>query len=196
MSRPTLKERQRQLREEAILEAAHELLAHKGYAAMSVDELAATVGISKATLYQHFASKDALAVRVVLRMLRQAEERMRAVDPRLPAIERLERMMREGLERRAMMWGSEAGMMPTLLRDHPEYRAQRATMDDQLRALIDAAKADGAVDPALHTPAVARTLAQLFQTDYADLAAGDEAGRREVASSLIQLLFDGLRKKP
>ncbi|MFL5699301.1 MAG: helix-turn-helix domain-containing protein, partial [Ktedonobacteraceae bacterium] len=56
----TLKERQRQEREALILQAAEEVLIEKGYHEMSMDEIAARVGISKGTVYLHFASKEDL----------------------------------------------------------------------------------------------------------------------------------------
>lgn len=47
-------------REEVILEALQTLSAERGFSAVTMDALAEAVGISKATLYQHFDSKDAL----------------------------------------------------------------------------------------------------------------------------------------
>jgi AcrR family transcriptional regulator len=55
----SLKDRQREERERLILEAAEELLAEKGYHEMSIDDIAARVGVSKGTVYLHFPSKGA-----------------------------------------------------------------------------------------------------------------------------------------
>jgi TetR/AcrR family transcriptional regulator, regulator of autoinduction and epiphytic fitness len=48
-------------REDAIVSTVKRLLAEKGFDLMTVDEVAAEVGIAKASLYKHFASKEALA---------------------------------------------------------------------------------------------------------------------------------------
>jgi AcrR family transcriptional regulator len=48
-------------REDAIVSAVNRLLAEKGFEAMTVDEVAAEVGIAKASLYKHFPSKEDLA---------------------------------------------------------------------------------------------------------------------------------------
>jgi AcrR family transcriptional regulator len=56
----TLKERQRRQREELILHSTEEVLMEKGYHEMSMDEIAARVGIAKGTLYLHFAKKEDL----------------------------------------------------------------------------------------------------------------------------------------
>jgi len=50
-----------QAREAAIIQSVNRLLAEKGFDAMTVDEVAADVGIAKASLYKHFPSKEDLA---------------------------------------------------------------------------------------------------------------------------------------
>ena len=50
-----------QAREDAIMRVVNQLLAEKGFDAMTVDEVAAKVGIAKASLYKHFPSKEDLA---------------------------------------------------------------------------------------------------------------------------------------
>ena len=48
-----------------ILRAADDLFWRRGYAAVSLGEIAAEVGVSKAALYHHFSSKDALFAAVM-----------------------------------------------------------------------------------------------------------------------------------
>ena len=48
-------------REDAIIQTVNRLLSEKGFDAMTVDEVAADVGIAKASLYKHFPSKEDLA---------------------------------------------------------------------------------------------------------------------------------------
>ncbi len=50
---------------ERILEAAEELFLRHGFSAVTMDELAAHLGMSKKTLYQHFPSKDGLIEEVL-----------------------------------------------------------------------------------------------------------------------------------
>ena len=56
----SLKEKQRQEREELILQAAEEVLMEKGYYDTSMDEIALRVGVAKGTVYLHFQSKEDL----------------------------------------------------------------------------------------------------------------------------------------
>ncbi|MBA3825523.1 MAG: TetR/AcrR family transcriptional regulator [Ktedonobacterales bacterium] len=65
-SRP-LKERQREEREQLILDAAEALLVEKGYHEMAMDEIAARVGIAKGTVYLHFPSKEELLLALTRR---------------------------------------------------------------------------------------------------------------------------------
>ena len=61
-----------QVREDAIVSSVNRLLAEKGFDAMTVDEVAADVGVAKASLYKHFASKEALAAAAMIRVLDRA----------------------------------------------------------------------------------------------------------------------------
>lgn len=49
-----------------VLEAATELFAERGIDATSVDAIAAASGVSKATIYKHWADKDALCLEVLV----------------------------------------------------------------------------------------------------------------------------------
>lgn len=51
---------------DAILEAATRLFLEKGYQATSMDEVAATAGVSKQTIYTHFRNKEELFSQLVL----------------------------------------------------------------------------------------------------------------------------------
>ncbi len=67
----SLRERRRELLRTEILEAAWVLVAEKGHEGMSMDELAAMVGISKPTLYSYFDTKEELVVAALERTMQQ-----------------------------------------------------------------------------------------------------------------------------
>ena len=56
------------LKRRAILEAATEVFLKGGYLGTNMDEIAALSGVSKQTVYKHFASKEALFVEIVSSM--------------------------------------------------------------------------------------------------------------------------------
>ena len=66
-TRHSLKERQRQERENLIFQVAEEVFMEKGYHETSIDEIAAQVGIAKGTVYLHFPSKEDLVMAIFQR---------------------------------------------------------------------------------------------------------------------------------
>ena len=193
MRPPTLRERQRQLREGAILDAAHELMAEQGYADMSMDALAVRVGVSKATLYQHFPSKEELAIDVIIRLMRRGEECVYSLDPSAPAISRLEESLRQGIERRAALWAARLTLLPTSVRCHPRYQAQQERLVTAFSTLVDAAKAEGDIAPELPTAVIVRLLFCLLRGDYEDLLTSGECSLADLSATLVSIIFDGIR---
>jgi AcrR family transcriptional regulator len=69
-----LKPRRDPARREAILHAAAEVFAHAGYAATSVDDIAAAAGITKLIVYRHFEAKETLYRSVLERVFERQVE--------------------------------------------------------------------------------------------------------------------------
>jgi TetR/AcrR family fatty acid metabolism transcriptional regulator len=67
VARPPLSSRQ--VMRDAILDAANELLGRYGYNKMTVEDLAAEVGIGKGTIYLHFPSKEEVVLSTIDRMV-------------------------------------------------------------------------------------------------------------------------------
>lgn len=107
-TRPSFKQRQFEAREDAILDAAQELLATKGYDQTTVDEVAAAVGVAKASLYKHFASKELLATATMKRTIQRALAFIDGLSPMLGADEALRAVLEWALRLRL------AGGLPTL----------------------------------------------------------------------------------
>jgi AcrR family transcriptional regulator len=83
--------------QERILETADRLFYGQGIRAVGVDTIAAEIGISKRTLYNHFASKDDLIVAYLSRRLKPAPPSERPpVEQILGSFERLERTIGAG----------------------------------------------------------------------------------------------------
>lgn len=55
--RPTLRDQQKQQTRRGLLDSAREQFVERGYAAVTVDDIAAQVGCSRATFYLHFSGK-------------------------------------------------------------------------------------------------------------------------------------------
>lgn len=81
----------------AILEAALRLMEREGYVRMSMEEIAAEAGTTKATVYRRYASKAELAA-AALAFLRQQRPAPASADPVDDLLEELRRF-RSGIER-------------------------------------------------------------------------------------------------
>ncbi len=142
-----------QAREDAIVEAVNRLLAEKGFDLMTVDAVAAEVGIAKASLYKHFPSKEDLAAAAMVRVLARAKTLLDSLPVEAAPVDQLKAVVRW------MMRLQLAGEMPSLPSQNSSLRANlmanRAYLDgllqvsDQIGGWIEAAQADGSLNPAL-----------------------------------------------
>jgi AcrR family transcriptional regulator len=136
--RPSIREQVLRLREDAVVAAVNRLLATKGYDAMTVDEVAAEAGISKASLYKHFTSKEELAgaamVAVLDRSLAFVDglRAQAAQNPQTPikAVDQL-----KAVARWAMATQLE-GEMPSLPSRNSSLTASLVGNDDYMDRLI------------------------------------------------------------
>ena len=77
-------------RETAIIQSVNRLLAEKGFDAMTVDEVAAEVGIAKASLYKHFTSKEELACAAMVTAMRKAQAFIQSLPVDQSAMDKLQ----------------------------------------------------------------------------------------------------------
>ena len=164
MPRLSFKEQVLRVREDAIITSVNRLLADKGFDLMTVDEVAADVGIAKASLYKHFASKEALAAAAMVRLMErtQAVVDQQAARTDVSAFQRLVAITRWALEVQL------AGEMPTVPSQNSSLRAElmasKSYLDaimrvsDVLGSWIVQAQADGDIDPALPPEVVLYTI--------------------------------------
>src|SRR5689334_10186709 len=87
----------RRSRERDIVLAAKALFDERGMQDASIDDVARAVGLNKAIIYRHFASKEELFVSTVTLYLAELAERLGGVDADGAPVERL----RDGWERYA-----------------------------------------------------------------------------------------------
>lgn len=188
------KEKQKQLREEAILENARDLLSAQGYAAMNMDELANLVGVSKATLYQHFSSKEELAVQVCLHGMKKGEAHMMEIDSTLSAIARLEAMLRKGLKKRAHVAELRYNMrLPGSIYEDPRIKAHQKRMKDMISDLIEQGKAQGDILETHPTPVIRQMIMSFFGPFYEELLQQRVCTPDELSDALLSIFLNGIK---
>lgn len=200
MARGSFREQVLRVREDAIISSVNRLLAEKGFDLMTVDEVAADVGIAKASLYKHFASKEALAAAAMVRVLRKTAEIVEAQPPGASAIDKLKAVTRWALEVQL------AGEMPTLPSQNSSLRAELLgsaaytdllmQVSDQLGGWIERAQADGDIEPSLPGELVLYTIyARACDPVPGFLKAGGRYGDEEIVEMVLGTCFDGLRRR-
>lgn len=153
-----LRERRREMLRNDILTSAHGLLISKGFAAMSMDELAALVGISKPTLYDYFDSKETLAVEVILGHMRWFLEQIDARPPEHSPLTHLLHLMRE-VQRASHNQGPSSihewsPEFARLILEHTQACTSMQHIHEHICMLVQEAKALGEINPTLSTDAV------------------------------------------
>lgn len=187
-------------REEAIVATVNRLLAEKGFDAMTVDEVAAAVGIAKASLYKHFPSKEALAAAAMVRVMRRAQDFIRTIAEDDAPIEKIRAMARWTMEVQL------AGDMPSLpshnsslravLMETRDYTDGLMDISDILGAWIEAAQADGSLNPQLPPIAVLYTMyARACDPVLEFLQLGGQHSDAEIVELVLSTCFDGLRAR-
>src|SRR5487761_1531478 len=82
--------RRQRLTQQAIVAAAADLFARKGFGATSLDDIAEVLGASKASLYYHIKNKEEILRLIFLTVLTVSEEPLRQiVEGNLPPEEKL-----------------------------------------------------------------------------------------------------------
>lgn len=189
-----------QAREDAIIIAVNRLLAEKGFDAMTVDEVAAQVGIAKASLYKHFSSKEELAAAAMVRVMRKAQDFIAALPPQASALEQLRAVVRWTMALKL------AGEMPSLPSQNSTLRAALIAnkdyldglmdVSDKLGAWIEAAQAQGSLNPALPAIAVLYTLyARACDPVLEFLQMGGQHTDEQIVDLVLSTCFDGLNAR-
>ncbi|MBO9324856.1 MAG: TetR/AcrR family transcriptional regulator [Roseiflexus sp.] len=194
----TLRERQKQALREEIMNAAQELVAEKGYGAMSMDELAARVGISKPTLYAHFATKEELVVEAATREMKQMIALIESQADRSP-MDQLCFIMRQILQRQVQMHTLGIGPWPEIFRllcAHDEALGYIQRISGDIAALVQRGIAEGEIDPALDPEAVVRAFFGLASTLHKwYVAAPSPSDPQRAADSLVEIFMRGVRRR-
>jgi TetR/AcrR family transcriptional regulator, regulator of autoinduction and epiphytic fitness len=203
MVRLSFREQVLRVREDAIVDSVNRLLADKGFDLMTVDEVAADVGIAKASLYKHFPSKEALAAAAMVRLLQRtlAFVDQQAARSEVSAYARLHALVRWALELQL------AGEVPTVPSQNSSLRAELMAskvyldllmqLSDRLGEWILAAQASGEIDPQLPPEVVLYTIyARGCDPVPGVLKAGGKFTDAQIVDMVLCTCMNGLKARP
>lgn len=196
----SLQERQKErvLKRQAVLQAAVRMFNERGFHATSLDDVAASLGVTKPVIYHYLGNKDQVlfeCVRLGLSQIREAAIAARAEDG--TGLDRLKAFLRRYAEinmddfGRCVIRTGDETLSPESRR---EFRALKSEIDRDMRAAIAEGVADGSIyagDVRMTAFTLAGALnwpARWFNTD------GPE-DRRDVAAAMVEILCEGLRHR-
>jgi AcrR family transcriptional regulator len=158
----SFKEQMHLAREDAILQSTCRLLGEKSFDAMTMDDVANAVGIAKASLYKHFASKEDLCCAAMIQILGRVRAYLDTLPADMPPQGKLRDLVRWSLER---LITNEMPLLPSrnstlraVLVANKEYLDGLVTVSDQIGQWITEAQAQGDINPALPPLVVLYTL--------------------------------------
>lgn len=196
-ARKSFRETQFEVREAAILEATNRLLARRSYEMLSMDEIAAEVGIAKGSLYRHFDSKEALAAAVMIRLLERTRAALAAQPAGLSAAARLEALLRWTLAERLAggvphLPSASQSLQQTLIADR-RYMDELMSLSETVGTLIQQAKADGELRADLRDEFVLYTLyARSCDPTLDFLKAGGAMSDQEIVDQMVLACLHGI----
>mgnify|MGYP000143163813 CR=1 FL=1 len=202
MAKVSFREQVLRAREDAIVSSVNRLLAEKGFDLMTVDEVAADVGIAKASLYKHFTSKEDLAAAAMIRVLQRALAYLDELAAREPAppLDQLKAVARWTMQVQL------AGEMPSLPAQNSSLRAALTTnkiyldrlmeVSDRLGAWIGTAQTDRDLNPELPPEVILYTLfARACDPVLGLLKLTGQYSDEQIIELLLATCFDGLSKR-
>ena len=193
----SFKEQMHLAREDAILQSTCRLLGEKSFDAMTMDDVANAVGIAKASLYKHFASKEDLCCAAMIQILGRVRAYLDPLPADMPPQDKLRDLVRWSLER---LITNEMPLLPSrnsslraVLMANKHYLDGLVTVSDQIGQWITEAQAQGFINPALPPLVVLYTLfARACDPVVGFLKEGGQYSDAEVVDLVVRTCFEGL----
>ena len=193
----SFKEQMHLAREDAILQSTCRLLGEKSFDAMTMDDVANAVGIAKASLYKHFASKEDLCCAAMIQILGRVRAYLDTLPTDMPPQDKLRDLVRWSLER---LITNEMPLLPSrnsalraVLMSDPGYIDGLVRVSDQIGQWITQAQAEGSIDPALPPLVVLYTLyARACDPVVGFLRESGQYSDADIVELVLRTCFDGL----
>lgn len=193
------RERQREAKRNAVLQAAAQLFNERGFHATSLDDIAARLNVTKPTLYYYVKNKDEILLQCVrqgLDMMLEGIEASRAAGGK--AIDQLMTCMQVYARIVTMDFGMcliRVGDEQVPPESRKELRRLKSAIDQEFRRLVAEGVAEGSIqpcDPKITAFVIAGALSWIGRW----YQPGGEYTAEQVAQQCIATLCDGVLRRP
>lgn len=194
------RKQQFEAREEAILDAMNRLLSEKGFDLMTMDDVAAAVGVAKGSLYKHFSSKEKLAAATLTRLLNQTVDVLDRMPAEWSAGRRLEEILRWSLQHR-LRGGvphlpSTRGALQRALLLNLEYLSLAIKVNKRFHELVKAAKEKGELSTSIPDDVIVYTLYSRSCDPTVEFLRKDgKLSNDEIVEAMVNATFNGFRQR-
>lgn len=182
---------------EQLLAVAVTVFTQRGYDGTTMDHLASALGLSKSSIYHHVSGKQELLARALDRALLQLEAVVQeaASSNDLAPVDRLQTAVR----RSVAVLVQDLPFVTLLLRVRGNSDVERSALlrrrriDTQFSAMVHAAQDDRQLDPGLDPQVLTRLIFGAVNSLTEWYRPGRGISAEQVADTLSQLVFDGIR---
>ncbi|HEX2883693.1 MAG TPA: helix-turn-helix domain-containing protein [Candidatus Limnocylindria bacterium] len=191
-----LRDRKKIRQREALVDAAIRLFEKRGIDATSIDDIAEAVDVSRATVFNYFAYKEAILVEIGARLVADIATQAQARQRRPRSARQTLYDLADAL---AVVAERHPGVVPYIAREmtHPDptrrrYAAERMQYPMLYQAILDALETDGLLRGPAKKSSYARQLVDL--ATGALVRAGHDfpiSGLRAELRANVDLFFDG-----
>ena len=181
---------------ESLLEVAVRVFTERGFEGTSMEQLARAAGITKSSIYHHVTSKDQLLEWSLDRAL-DGLFGVLDTQPDLPAIERLEHMIRGSV--RVLVEQQPHVTLLLRVRGNTEVEqqalARRRQFDRAVAKLVADAEQDGDLRPDADVALSARLVFGMVNSVTEWYRPGKSLDASRLADAIVHLALDGLRRQ-
>lgn len=131
----SLREAQKQLTRDVIVERALELFTEKGYAATTIDEIAAAAGTTRVTFYAYYPSRSDL-MRDFMARVNAVLDRADGPDSASTAVELVD-VVRDGKLPGILAWLESRAALWPVFRPYLDVLDEAAAVDREVRTLVE-----------------------------------------------------------
>ena len=193
------RQRKRQAMHQALLDVAQQLFQEHGVSRTTVDDIAEAADVARTTVFNHFPSKESIALELASdTMQRIAEAAQALLESGMPALDVLQTTARSILDASVSQGELSAAVARELLHSDPERSAhahQLVPMKHIVEAILVQAREEDAVRANLSLDIVSERFSALLTQIVAQVSTCEAGTLREHLAVCIDILFNGITER-